>query len=117
MLFLGIVSLLFFLFYLIWAPACVNLYVRRLHHAPRGEIATAIWWWLRWPSLVGILLQPVWGIAAKEMDAFDWFCFAVFLVFWFAFYSIGDDDYGKKLRRKTKEKVERVGTRLAVVPA
>lgn len=115
---LTLASVVFMLVFLVWSSTCAYLFVEKLHGGPVNTTVNAIWKLLKWPALLGVLLQPV---AAYYLEGpnngFEWFCFALFLFFWLLFRNQGDDDEWKKTRRKALAKVQQIANRLEVVPA
>lgn len=115
---LTITFLVFFTSFLVWCSSSTYLFVARVHHHPVNSRTNTIWIVLKWPALVGVILQPIDAFFLMGfIDSFEWFCFITFLSFWLLFRNQGDDDEWKKTRQKVLEKVQRVAARLEVIPA
>lgn len=83
----------------------------------RGPINT-VWKWTKWPALAYVVTIPASrAIVVGEVTWFDWLSTVWLLWAWFRFRDVGDDDLGKRLKRRATEAVQRVGGKLVVVPA
>jgi hypothetical protein len=103
--------------FLLYLGSSVVLLYYRLSKVPSPERISTLWRRCKWLGLAFVLLNPVMTVLIDHRTSFiGHVSNVVFPVYWWLFRNM-DDDHTKRLKRKLKEKIKRVDSRLVVVPA
>jgi hypothetical protein len=85
--------------------------------SPLRRALNVVWLITKWPALVYLLTDPVFHLMlGHKLDAVWWFGELLGLWNWWHYRNIGDDDDWQKLKKKVKEKIAVLGSKLVVIP-
>ena len=88
---------------------------RRGNRAP--DVVYLLWSATKWPALIAILASPFYVLyLGEDLGFWDYLGLVVGIIAWWIYRNEGDDDVWKRFKRRAKEKIAQVGSRLVVVP-
>lgn len=114
---IGLLAILSSWIYMAWVLLSMLLTIVKSTGRSAPRLNTA-WTWLKWPAFTNIFISPVATVVFMGHLGF-WDCALIVLnaVTWYYMKDSGDDDLGKKLKKKLTEIVASVNGKLVVVPA
>lgn len=101
-----------------FVAAGTSCVVHKMKHgtAPSG-LANDVWRWTKWPAFAHLFITPAWALTHGYHHWYSAVIWALDALTWWWLRNAGDDDPGKKLKNKLKEKIEIIHGRLVIVPA